>query len=301
MRTKHIVLTAGLVAGALSCGEAQALVISTTSDGSALLSALVPNTSQFSSIVASYALGDASQVGTYSGFDAGPVTMPNGVVLSTGKAGETTAAFHSINGSPDTVFNGGSTPEIDAYAPDHVTNWLNSHDTAKLNLDFSLASAAAIKFNFSFGSVEYPVFTNNFTDAFYAFLDGKQISFDSKGSPVQVGSSFSTTLTTADVNTAFSDPHGLIGNLTTTSGTLLAGEHLLSFEVADTNDGALDSAVFLTGFGTTTNSGGPTTGPVSAVPLPATLPMFGAALLVLGAVGYGANRRGKTGIATLAT
>ena len=36
---------------------------------------------------------------------------------------------------------------------------------------------------------------------------------------------------------------------------------------------------------------------VSAVPLPASAPLFGAALMALGAVGYGLKRKGKAAIA----
>ena len=63
----------------------------------------------------------------------------------------------------------------------------------------------------------------------------------------------------------FADPHGAIAALVTTSGDLLAGLHTLDFAIADTNDGILDSAAFITDLHTTQNSGGPITG---AVPEP---------------------------------
>ena len=75
------------------------------------------------------------------------------------------------------------------------------------------------------------------------------------GNPVQVGTSFAGTLTTADTNSAFASPHGLIGPLTTTSGQLTAGAHTILFEVADTNDPILDSALFLSSFRTATAVG----------------------------------------------
>ena len=97
----------------------------------------------------------------------------------------------------------------------------------RLTLSFTLANPSAVAFDFAFGSVEFPQYTSSFTDAAYVFLDGTQITFDSKGNPVQVGASFSSLLTTADTNTAFSDPHGLLGPITTLSGTLAAGAHTL--------------------------------------------------------------------------
>jgi hypothetical protein len=291
----HVAVSVSVFAGVLGagCGGARAMVVTPTTDPTALLDALVANPSAFSSISASYDYGDPQQIGTYTGFNLPPVTMPNGVVMSTGLAAQTTAAYHSTGFSPSTELpvtatSGGSTPEIDAYAAGHVANWSSSHDAAKLTLHFTLAAPTAVSFAFSFGSVEYPAFTSTYTDAFYAFLDGTQISFDSQGNPVQVGNSFASTLTTEDQNTAFSDPHGLIGVLTTESGTLSAGAHVISFEVADTNDQDLDSAVFLTDFGTTTNAGGPTTNP-SGLPEPGSMAIIGVAV---GGLGWVRRRRG---------
>ena len=167
--------------------------------------------------------------------------------------------------------------------------WTASFDAAVLAVNFTLANPSAISFNFVFGSVEYPVWVNLYADATYAFLDGQQIIFDSTGNAVQVGTSFSNLLTTADTNTAFAGFHGLIGPLTTTSGTLAAGPHTLQFEIADTNDPILDSAVFLSNFHTTTNSGGPIT--TEDVPEPGSLPLLGAGLLAFGFI----RRRKKLG------
>ena len=148
-----------------------------------------------------------------------------------------------------------------------------------------------------FGSVEFPFWTSNFTDSFLAFLDGtgdaNQITYDVQGAPVQVGKSFSGLVSTADLNTAFGGPHGVLG-LTTTTALLDAGDHTLLFELGDVNDGILDSAVFIanlrTGVGT---EGTEPTDPedyegISEVPEPASLTLMG-----LGALGLfvGASRR----------
>jgi hypothetical protein len=273
---------AGALAGAIAlAAPAAALTVTQTTDGTALLNALVADPTDFASIGATYSVGTAVQVGTYTGFALPPVAIGNGVVLSSGQAVQTTAAFHSSNNTPSSSLGGGSTAQIDAYAPGKVANWNSSRDAAQLSVSFTLAAASAIAFDFAFGSIEFPDFVSNFTDAFYAFLDGEQISFDANGNPVQVGASFSSTLTTADANTAFSDPHGLIGVLTTTSGPLLAGAHVLNLVVADTNDGNLDSAVFLANLRLAENTGGPVTNP-SDVPEPASLALLGSALLGLG-------------------
>ena len=62
-------------------------------------------------------------------------------------------------------------------------------------MNFSLASSSAIAFDFIFGSIEYPEYVDDFTDAAFVFLDGQQITFDSAGNPVQVGQSFASSLT----------------------------------------------------------------------------------------------------------
>jgi hypothetical protein len=264
---------------------ASALTVTTTTNGGDLLNALVPDTSGFASISATYSVGASTQAGTYSGFTSPPVTIGNGVVLSSGLASQTTAAFHSSGNAPSTSIGGGSTAQINAYAPGHVTNWNSSNDAAQLSVNFTLSAASAIAFDFVFGSIEFPDFVNNFTDAFFAFLDGQQISFDSNGNPVQVGTSFASSLTTADTNSAFGDPHGLIGVLTTTSGTLAVGAHTLNLVVADTNDRVLDSAAFIGNLHLTENSGGPITNPGgTATPEPASLALLGAALAGLGLV-----------------
>jgi hypothetical protein len=290
--TLAIVGGLGLV---LSAGEASALAVVNTTSSTDLTGALVANPSNFSSISATYVQGDDAQVGTYTGFTSPPVTIGNGVVMSTGNAIDTVGPYA---GTVSTALGGGSTPEIDAYAPGHIDNWDTSEDTAVLQLDFNLANPSAIKFSFIFGSVEFPEFTSEFTDSFLVFLDGTQITFDASDNPVQVGSSFASSLRTDDTNTIFTgvgaggdEEHGLLDVLTTISGELTAGAHVLLFEVSDTNDQNLDSAVFLTGFDTTIpNPGGPVTIPdepgTPSAPEPGTL-----ALLGLGLAAFGALRR----------
>ena len=233
--------------------------VTPTTKGTTLLNKLVTNQSGFSAISASYDLGDASQIGTYTGFSSPPIVITDGVVLSTGHVVDTVVP-PTPNLPPSTSFGGGSTPEIDTYAvKGKVQNWSSSHDTAKLTMHFTLANPEAVAFSFVIGSVEYPDYVSNYTDAFFAFLDGTQITFDSQSLPIQIGTSFSTALTTADTNSIFAKPYGLIGVLATTSGNLAPGNHTISFEIADTNDSLLDSAVFLTDFHTTVNQNGPFT------------------------------------------
>jgi hypothetical protein len=173
------------------------------------------------------------------------------------------------------------TPEFDAYGAAHIPGFsVGSFDVAALRIDFTLPKASQIQFDFIFGAIEYPNYVNQFADSFLVFLDGlgdpNQITFDKNGSPIDVGNSFVSQLKTNDVNTAFSNPHALIGPLTTTSNMLSAGPHTLYFEVGDVNDHILDSAAFIGNLRTGSGQGG--TGPV--VPEPASL-----VLLVMGGLG----------------
>jgi hypothetical protein len=191
------------------------------------------------------------------------------------------SGFHSTADTPSNDTGQPGTPEFNAYGPGHITNFSASYDVAALQVNFSLSSASQVGFDFVFGSIEYPNYTNNYTDSFLAFLDGSapanQVVFDAFGNPVQVGSSFATELTTADANTAFSNPHGLMKLHTFTLQPLTAGDHTLIFEVGDVNDHILDSGVFISNLHAGSGSGG--TG--GDVPEPASLTLMalgGAAL-----------------------
>jgi VPDSG-CTERM motif len=232
--------------------------------------------------------GTAQQFGTYTGFTSAPVTIGNGVVLSSGIATQTTAAFHNSGNSPSTDTGAAGTAEFDAYGPGHITNFASSHNVAALQVSFTLASASQVGFNFIFGSIEYPVFTNDFTDSFLAFLDGtgtaNQIVFDSSNNAVQVGSTFASLVRTDDTNSAFSDPHGLLALQTFTQGVLSAGTHTLTFEVGDVNDGVLDSAAFISELHAGTGTGGTT--PPGVPDSGSTLSLLGLAMVCLAALRY---------------
>jgi len=254
--------------------SASAMVVTQTTNGTTLGTALGGGGGLTINSV-TVANGAAAQFGTYTGFTLPPVTIGNGIVLSSGNAADTTAASHSALSSPSTDEQQTGTAAFDAYGPGHITNFNGSFDVAALTVNFTLASASQVGFDFIFGSIEFPVFTSSFTDAFLAFLDGtataNQIVFDASNQAVQVGGSFASALTTADTNSAFSDPHGLV-KLQTFTNVLSAGAHTITFEVGDVNDHILDSAAFVSnlhaGQGTVGTGGG-------SVPEPASVGLVG--------------------------
>ena len=152
--------------------EATTLVITPTTNGAALAGALGGG-GGLTITSATYVNGAASQVGTYTGFTSPPVTMPDGVVMSTGRVIDTTADSYSFLNFPSTNTGASGTAEFDAYGPGHIASFGDSNDVAALLVTFTLSSDAQVGFDFSFGSVEYPVFIGSFTDSFLAFLDGK--------------------------------------------------------------------------------------------------------------------------------
>ena len=262
-----------------TAASATTMTVTQTTDGPTLAAALGGG-GGLTVDSASITNGDDAQFGVFSNFTSPPVTIGDGVVLSTGFAENTTADSHSVLNFPSNNMGATGTAEFDAYGPGHISNFNDSHDVAALMVNFSLSAPSQVGFDFIFGSVEFPVFVGSFTDSFLAFLDGtgvaNQVVFDSSGQAVQVGTTFATELTTADTNSAFSDPHGLV-KLQTFTDTLSAGSHTIVFEVGDVNDHILDSAVFLSNLHA---SPGPR-GTTSTVPEPGSLAMFGVGLACL--------------------
>lgn len=263
-----------------------AIVVTPTTSGSVLATALGGTGLTINSVSATN--GVASQFGTYTNFLSGPVKFANGVVMSTGNVADTPAPANTGD-LPSTDTGASGTTEFNAYGPGKIENFSASYDVARMQVDFTLSSASAVSFDFIFGSVEYPVYTSNYTDAFLTFLDGttNQIVFDSLANPVQVGTSFASQLTTADLNTAFADPHGLLQSLTTTTAVLASGSHTLLFEVGDVNDHILDSAAFIANL----RVGEGASGTTPTVPIPAAVWLFGSGLL--GLIGTAARRNKK--------
>jgi hypothetical protein len=269
IRRVYAALTMVAAGSGLAMGAIQT---TPTTDPALLAAALRPQGLTINSV--SVRSGVPGQFGTFTEFNISPVTIRDGIVLSSGSVAnlgplvEVTSPDYdpasppaAVNSQMNPEIDGG-TPEFDAYGhqSNNIENFNASYDVAALEVHFTLAEDSQVQFDFLFGTVEFPVYTGSFTDAFLVFLDGTtpddQIAFDTNSDPVQVGHSFAGLETTADRNTAFANPHALIHHLTTTTARLDSGPHTLLFEVGDVNDHILDSAVFITGLRTGTGTTG---------------------------------------------
>jgi gliding motility-associated-like protein len=107
--------------------------------------------------------GSSQSVGLFStGNNTGNLGLLNGIVLSTGKVTDMPGNA-TINASTNT--NGNS----DAQLAGLITQTI--YDAAVLEFDF-VPMADTIKFNFVFGSEEYPEYVNSFNDVFGFFISG---------------------------------------------------------------------------------------------------------------------------------
>ncbi|MFO0974396.1 MAG: choice-of-anchor L domain-containing protein [Phycisphaerae bacterium] len=232
------------------------IVVNSTPTPSDLATALNPSGLQITAVTV---LGGApGQIGTYADFSLAPITIADGIVLSSGDVTQMGPPADPVLDFPQPSYDMGTpgTLEFDAYGSTPlpgggtlIENFFSSNDVAAIQVDFALDNDSQVQFDFVFGTVEFPYWTSLYTDAFLVFLDGvdpaSQITFDRNGNPVQVGVSFTSLVSTDDLNTAFAFPHGLLVKLTTTTAVLPSGDHTIRFEMGDVNDHILDSAVFI--------------------------------------------------------
>lgn len=245
----RIFFAMALVFATLIIPARSAVVVNPVSDVAALKAAL--NATHLTITSVSIHGGIDGQFGTYTSFTNPPVRIGDGIVLSSGEVAalspptDPNVAFSD----PNYEMSGLGTAEFDVYGRGNIENFSASYDVAALQVDFHLETNTPVKFDFVFGSIEYPGWTSLYTDSLLVFLDGtdptNQITFDKNHQPVQVGNSFAGLVVTSDLNTTFTSPHGILVKLTTTTVRLAPGDHTLIFEVGDVNDPDLDSAAFI--------------------------------------------------------
>ncbi|HPF90506.1 MAG TPA: choice-of-anchor L domain-containing protein, partial [Flavobacteriales bacterium] len=108
-----------------------------------------------------------AQPGSASFTQVGDLGIDSGVLLSTGFPAS--AIGPSDNFSSDDIGNNGNDPDLEAIMGGNLTNY------SILEFDF-VPVGDSVKFNYVFGSEEYPTFVCSFNDAFGFFLSGPGIS-----------------------------------------------------------------------------------------------------------------------------
>lgn len=200
-------------------------------------------------------IGTDGQAGTYAGFDLqqgeNRLAISDGVILTSGSA-------QGALGPNDET---GESTEIGS-AGDSDLNTLigaSTQDANALIITFTTdASTHSILFDFVFGSEEFPEFVGSFNDAFGAYLDGQQVSFDTQANPITVNNNFfslNNSGISADQDPDVAGKTGVTFNiqydgLTPTIRTRAPidsnlSSHTLKFVIADAIDDSTDSGVFI--------------------------------------------------------
>jgi hypothetical protein len=211
-----------------------------TSATSLINQILVPNTGI--TVTGGTFVSAPNQAGTYTGFDTSNaftrLTISNGILLTTGRAVDA----QGPNDSPATSTSIGSGGDTDL----DVLVGQTTNDANSVTFTFTVTPGTnSILFDFIFGSDEYREFVGSpFNDAFAAYLDGTQISFDINRRPITVNNNFfrvDNTFNTLDV-----EYDGLTPRIRT-QAPLNANNatHTLKFVTADTVDTAYDSGAFI--------------------------------------------------------
>ena len=202
---------------------------------------LIPNTG-LTVTGASY-VGVDGQGGTFTGFDMTTpqnqrVNIRDGVVLTSGLATDALGPNDLTNTTTAHLTAGD--PDLDALVA------IETFDANALTINFTTdVGTRSVLFDFVFGSEEYNEFLNStFNDAFGAYLDGQQVSFDINGRPITVNNNF---FRINNINASIDIEYdGLTPRIRTTAPlNPTITNHTLKFVIADTGDPAFDSGVFI--------------------------------------------------------
>lgn len=232
---------------------------------SELTDALVTPQTGVNVVQATY-VGQSGQAGTYSGLHLTSgqesLDLDDGVLLTSGLASN--ALGPNDSSAITQAWNTAGDPDMTQL----VGSGYSTFDANILTIDFNVsAGTQSISFDLVFGSDEFPEYSG-INDAFGAFLDGQQVSFDSNGQLVSVSNVFFTYDNTnqgAQGKTPVSfdvEYDGLTTALRTTAPLdPMATTHTLKLVIVDAGDTVVDSGVFLARLaGDTSAPRGPSTG-----------------------------------------
>jgi gliding motility-associated-like protein len=203
--------------------------------------------------------GDANQIGEFDAITTNPyLGLDNGIVIATGDA---TAAL-GPNNSGSFSLGGGNFGIGDGDLDILEGTGVGTNDAAILEFDF-IPTGDTVKFNFVFGSEEYPEFVNSINDVFGFFLSGPGIAgpFSNGADNIALipGTSTPVTINTVNpgLNAAFyydntinTGPQSVqydgYTTVITAVGVVQCGlVYHIKIAIADASDTAWDSGVFL--------------------------------------------------------
>lgn len=282
MQRKFLASAVATAVASLISLNASAIVISPTTNGNTLASAILGSGITASNI--SYT-GFTTASGTFTGGTASGLGFDTGIIMTSGNANLAPGPNDTASAGLDNT--AGPDADLDALVPGSV------FDAAVLEFDF-ISAGGDLFFNYFFASEEYNEWLG-FNDVFAFLLDGVNIALvPGTTTPVSVSNvncgASGVDLSGPNCGYFNNNPNGSAGLqydgftdvFTATALGLSAGLHHIKLAIADQGDGVLDSAVFLQA-GSFSD-----TPPVTTVPEPGTV-----ALLGLGLLGLAAARRRK--------
>lgn len=200
--------------------------------------------------------GDAMQIGYFDATNS-IFSIPEGLVMSSGNVNEIPGTGITFASTDADLAPGPSDVDLD------VLLAVNVNDAVVLEFDF-IPTGDSIKFDYVFGSEEYPEFVNaGFNDAFAFIISGPGFNgpFSNNGENIALIPGTTTPVTIDNVNVGLNseyyidndgggDPNGIVFDGYTTRLTALAevicGEtYHLKLVVGDGGDNAYDTGVFL--------------------------------------------------------
>lgn len=227
-------------------------------------------------------VGVDGQAGTYAGFDLSSgnnrLAISDGVILTSGSAQGALGPndnFPDNFGLADESTSVGTPGDADLDA----LVGTGTNDANALIVNFTVdPGVQSILFDFVFGSEEFPEFVGAFNDAFGAYLDGQQVSFDTDGRAITVNNNFfqlnNSGLSAADdpdvagkIGVTLDIEYDGLTRVIRTQAPLNAGivTHTLKFVIADAVDTVLDSGVFISRLQGSTQA---VSGPITDLPQP---------------------------------
>lgn len=197
--------------------------------------------------------GGAEQIGYFDATNAN-FPIPEGIVLSTGDVADVPGTGGTF---ASTIVGNPGDPDLDIVEP------AGTNDAVALTFDF-VPTGDSIRFDYIFGSEEYPEFVNSgFNDAFVFTISGPGFNgpFANGGENIALIPGTVTPVTIDNLNAGLNnqyyidnnngtDPDGVVYDGYTVTLTALAevqcGEtYTLKFVIGDGGDSSFDSGVFL--------------------------------------------------------